>query len=529
MRLAIPLVLALAVLTVGLPTAAEATGTRTSTESRPAEAQATRTAQLAAGSTAATARAVEARDVIRWHGCQVGAGDELGKELDRAGAQCGEVAVPLDYRRPQGRTITVAMSRLPATDSARRIGAMVLNDGGPGGPSLGMPVRLRAAMKEVGGRYDLIGMDPRFVGRSTPLDCEWSVGTWLMSAGSSRRSFNGGVAFAADLARRCTTNAGDLLPYVTTRNTARDMDRIRVALGEEKISYLGYSYGSYLGSVYLQMFPGRADRVVLDGPMDPDLFGPQWLRPAGPANEAALRSWAEWAAARDAKYHLGTKAAEVMARVAQIYEVAARRGLKVGDYLLDDRSVPWLLFGVLGNDREPARLMQTDLITTLSRATSGPVEPSMDVARLLDISFSDDMAAASSAQLAITCGDRAAPRAVNTYWQDIRAHRKSEPFFGGLIRNVSPCAFWPNQPQEAPTQVRNAIPALLVAADGDPRTTYPQALNLHRLLSGSRLVTVQNAQAHGMFGEYGNECTDHHVIDYLATGVLPATDQICTA
>jgi pimeloyl-ACP methyl ester carboxylesterase len=144
----------------------------------------------------------------------------------------------LDYRRPQGRTITVAMSRLPATDSARRIGAMVLNDGGPGGPSLGMPVRLRAAMKEVGGRYDLIGMDPRFVGRSTPLDCEWSVGTWLMSAGSSRRSFDGGVALAADLARRCTTNAGDLLPSATTRNTARDIDRIRVALGEEKISYL---------------------------------------------------------------------------------------------------------------------------------------------------------------------------------------------------------------------------------------------------------------------------------------------------
>ncbi|MEU0008749.1 alpha/beta fold hydrolase [Streptomyces sp. NPDC006314] len=100
-------------------------------------------------------------------------------------------------------------------------------------------------MEEVGARYDVVGVDPRFVGRSTPLDCHWPTGSMVRGAGGDRAGFDRMVAFPADLARRCRTHAGDLLPYATTRDTARDMDVIRAALGEHRISYLGYSYGSY--------------------------------------------------------------------------------------------------------------------------------------------------------------------------------------------------------------------------------------------------------------------------------------------
>ncbi|GAA3091164.1 hypothetical protein GCM10010530_15850 [Kribbella aluminosa] len=245
------------------------------------------------------------RPQIEWHQCRLDAADEEGAALDRAGAECGDLKVPLDYARPDGPKITLALSRLRAT--GERIGAMVLNDGGPGGPGLSMPLRLRPEMKAAGTRYDLIGLDPRFVGRSTPIDCKLPYAAWPWAGGADRASFDRVSAQVADVARRCGANAGQYLQYVNTRNTARDIDQVRAALGERKISYLGYSYGTYLGSVYLQLFPGRTDRVLLDGPIDPVPYGPRLLRTIGPANESALRSWATWAAARNSTYHLGRR------------------------------------------------------------------------------------------------------------------------------------------------------------------------------------------------------------------------------
>jgi pimeloyl-ACP methyl ester carboxylesterase len=474
------------------------------------------------GSLLAVPTTAEATPEIQWHQCRTGPDDEEGKQLDEAGAQCGDLRVPLDYTRPNGPHITVAMSRLKATE--RRIGAMVLNDGGPGGPGLGMPLRLKNAMRETGGRFDLIGMDPRFVGRSTPIDCGWSTGSWIVGAGASRASFARGVRTGSGLAALCADNP--YLPYASTRNTARDIDRIRAALGERKISYLGYSYGTYLGSVYAQLFPHRLDRSVLDGPIDPDRHGPRLLREIGPANEDALRAWADWAAARDSTYGLGRSRSQVLGTIDRIQRVAAN-GLTVGKYELDDGWVPGLLLSMLADDRDPARAGFSELVRTLLQATSGPVEPTGITAQALEFLFTDKMSAAGSAQLAIICADRAAPRDLATYWRDIQQHRRTEPYFGALTRNVSPCAFWPTEPREAPTRVGNAVPALLVAADGDPRTTYPMARKLHEALTGSRLVTVRNARKHGIFGEYGNECADRAVIDYLASGRLPRTDWDC--
>lgn len=481
-------------------------------------------AVLCLGVAPATANA---KTSIQWHHCQLGSDDKEGQELDEAGAECGELAVPLDYSRPDGRKITVAFSRLKATGN--RIGAMVLNDGGPGGPGLGMPLRLRAAMKDAGGRYDLIGMDPRFVGRSTPLDCNWPISSWIWSAGADRASFDRGVALQKDLAARCTATQADLLPYATTRNTARDIDLLRAALGEEKVSYLGYSYGSYLGAVYMQLFPQRLDRVVLDGPADPDVFGPHLLRDSAAVNETALKAWAGWAAARDRTYHLGRTTSAVLEKVQRIYQVAAQRPLSVGAHKLDDGTVPGLLMSSLADDRDPARARFTTIIQTLLAATYGPTEPDAALGELLDFLLTGKMSTAGSSQVAIVCGDRAARRDVESYWRDIQTHRASEPYFGALARNVSPCAFWPNEPQETPTQVGNAVPALLVAADGDPRTTYPMAKKLHAALTGSRMLTLRNAQTHGVFGEYGNECVDRQVIRYLNTGKLPNHDRSCTA
>ncbi|MEU4195289.1 alpha/beta fold hydrolase [Kribbella sp. NPDC026611] len=461
---------------------------------------------------------------IDWHHCQLNPGDAEGAELDKAGAECGDLEVPLDYSRPYGPKITIAMSRLKATGD--RIGAMVLNDGGPGGPGLSMPLRMRAEMKAAGTRYDLIGLDPRGVGRSTPIDCKLSIAAWPWAGGATRASFDRGTRQQADVAQRCTANAGQFLQYINTRNTARDIEQVRIALGERKISYLGYSYGTYLGAVYLQMFPGRTDRVLLDGPMNPETFGPQLLKDMGPANEAALRGWAGWAAARNSTYHLGASARQVLASVERIQRVAASKGLQVGQYRLDDGSVPLVLFGPLADDRDPARATYSGFVQTLLEATNGPVEPGPELGEFLGVLLSPALSQLVSAQIAIACGDRAVPRDPEVYWRDIQRHRTSEPHFASLVRMISPCAFWPVQPQEPLTRIANDEPALIVAADGDPRAIYANAGVLQEHLTGARLLTLRNARKHGIFGEYGNDCVDNKVIDYLLSGRLP-DDQSC--
>ncbi|KUO09723.1 alpha/beta hydrolase [Streptomyces sp. DSM 15324] len=468
---------------------------------------------------------------LDWHACALGPDDETGRELDAAGADCADVTVPLDYTDPGGRTISVAVSRRKATDTAHRSGPLFLNDGGPAGPSLPMPLTTADAMGEVAARYDLIGMDPRFVGRSTPLDCGWNLGSaFLRSAGSHRAAYQGEVSLARDLAERCTRTQGDVLPYVTTRNTARDMDVIRAALGADTLSYLGYSYGSYLGEVYTQLFPGRTDRVVLDGVSPPERYNQTLLRGAEAVNEAALRAWASWTAARHTTYGLGATRAEVLATVDHILDAAAREPLRVGEtYRLDEHVLPALFIGGLGSDLDERRADLARTVRLLARAADRqPVEPDQGLARQLEFLLTSAGSASSSQMTAILCGDVAERRGVGSYWRAVEQSRRRFPLAGPLANDITPCEFWA-PPAEAPTVLDNDVPALLLAATGDPRTVYSGARAMRERWPSSRLLTVEHARQHGLYGEYGNACVDDQVNAYLRTGRLPALDPTCAA
>ncbi|MFF1650639.1 alpha/beta hydrolase [Streptomyces sp. NPDC058240] len=470
---------------------------------------------------------------VDWHACALGAGDELGRKLDAAGADCADCAditVPLDYADPGGRTITVAISRLKATGTAHRVGSLLLNDGGPAGPSLHMPLTKSEVMGEVADRYDLIGMDPRFVGRSTPLDCGWDLGSALVrSAGADLTAYREEVAVARELAGRCERAHGDVLPYVTTRNTARDMDVIRAALGENALSYLGYSYGSYLGEVYTQLFPGRTDRMVLDGVNSPEHYSQTLLRGAEAANEAALRAWASWAAARGT-YGLGATRGEVLATVEHILGAAAEEPLRIGKaYLLDEHVLPSVFIGGLGSDLDERRADLAGTVRLLARAADRePVEPSEALAGQLEFLLTGAGSASSSQMTAIICGDVAERRGVGSYWRAVEESRERFPLAGPLANNITPCEFW-DRPAEAPTVLDNDVPALLVNATGDPRTLYAGAEAMREQWPSSRLLTVEGARQHGLYGEYGNACVDGRVNAYLRTGRLPAHDLSCEA
>ncbi|RBQ16784.1 alpha/beta hydrolase [Spongiactinospora rosea] len=466
------------------------------------------------------------RQELDWHGCRTAPGDKTGEALDAAGARCAEVVVPLDYRRPWGRTISVAISRVKAADPARRRGVLLTNPGGPGESGLALAT-LGQAVPALGARYDVIGMDPRFVGRSTPITCDWKIGTYLQSAGPDRRTFDRSAATMRRLAAGCARDYRDVLPYASTRNTARDMDVIRAALGEPKLSYLGYSYGTYLGAVYTQLFGERADRFVLDSAEDPAVRGPGPMGGNAPASSAALRSWAGWAAGRDGEYGLGATTAEVLATVAGIDRAAARRPLRIGEYRIDSRHVPLLYFTRLYSDTAEAYAGFAAEVRVLAAAARGG--PAVPTPSLKD--FFTHMAAdpGSGAQISIFCADRAAARDPETYYRDIQALRAAEPLFGPLAQNITPCAFWPITPVEAPTTVANDVPVLITGADGDPATTYPEQQAMHRALAGSRMITLRGAHRHGAYLVAGNGCVDTAVNRYLIDGVLPGGDLTCEA
>ncbi|MEV6601110.1 alpha/beta fold hydrolase [Actinoplanes sp. NPDC051346] len=450
--------------------------------------------------------------------------------MDEAGVQCGEVQVPLDYSRPRGRTITVAIARSKATDLAHYAGPLIFNLGGPANPVLSTVPEARQGMGETGARFDIIGMDVRFSGRSTPIDCGWPA-SWLpRSAGADRESFDRMVTLSNDLASRCARVNADLLPHVSAENAARDMDVVRAALGTPKLSFLGYSQGSYLGAQYLTLFPERAGRIVLDSAIDPNRPGVASLRGRATAarHEAALREWAEWAATHDKRFHLGSTAGQVLRTANRVYLAAARTSLRVGPYSVDDTVIPGVIANLLVDDSEENSLELAATLRVLVRAAdTGSAEPTPALATTLAGHLTGRDSAQRSAATAVLCGDSQRPRNVKAHWRDVEAARAEAPMFGPLSSNITPCTFWPHQPRERPARINTGVPALIVQAAGDVQATVEMGQAMHRSLTGSRMITLAAARDHGVYLFRGSECVDTAVNTYLVTGDLPAADLTC--
>ncbi len=461
---------------------------------------------------------------IDWTAC----GD---KELAASGTECAMVTVPLDYGAPNGKSITVAISRIASTDSSQRRGILQTNPGGPGGRGLGLPAVIRSGMTaEVAAAYDVIGMDTRGVGNSAPVDCGVPQMTWMRSAGADRAGFDENVARAKEMADKCWEKYPDILPHINTRNIARDVDVIRAALGESRTSFLGWSYGTFLGATYSQMFPERIDRLVLDSAPDPAKYGLTMFKDMGAANEAAIDDFSEWAATRDSEYGLGATASEVRGGIEGLIKEAARKPIPVGDYLLDDNILPFLLYANGLSDRESDHVTFAQglvQLRALARGESVDIHPML--AGLTQAWFKTELITGPdySATVAIVCGDVTMPSDPEWYWGEIQQHRQHQPIFAGVHHTITPCSFWRGAPP-ALTIIDNTTPALQIQSIGDTRTTYEEGLGMHAAMKGSRLVTLPG-RIHAIFPTYGNECTNSVVNKYLLDGTLPDKDIECAA
>ncbi|ATL31574.1 alpha/beta hydrolase [Streptomyces formicae] len=433
--------------------------------------------------------------------------------------QCATLEVPLDYGDPGGRTIGIAMSRLKAGSAQARHGVLLLNPGGPGAPGLRLPVDpLMKFPAEVRRRYDLVGFDPRGVGRSAPVNCGLTADEQADHPYKAE-TFAKDVARARTFAEKCRVAAGDKLPHLTTRNSARDMDVMRAALGEKKISYLGMSYGTYLGAVYTQLFPRRVDRIVLDSATDPTRIYRGMFQDMAKAAEQAFTRWTAWTARRHTTYGLGETPAEVRKAYWDLIARANREPVPfkgqplTGDDIRADNST---FFHVRKAAERIAALKEA--------AAKGEHRPYKNEAN--DATDDNYLSIAWSSMCADT---RTWSHDPERYRREAIRDKARYPLYGDFAAAITPCAFW-QRGSEPQTRIGNEVGALITQNEWDSQTPLFSGRAMHRALRGSLMLTVADGEGHGvLYAPDGNPCADLAATRYLITGRLPAEDLTCRA
>ncbi|QWF77777.1 alpha/beta hydrolase [Amycolatopsis sp. CA-230715] len=422
----------------------------------------------------------------------------------------------MDYSRPDGAKMELAVSRLRSGNPAKRRGALLVNPGGPGAPGLDLPVVVanRKVPESLLDTYDLIGFDPRGVGHSTPVTCKLSPEQQAAAFGTYAHGPADVIAQAGraeEIAKQCAANGGTNLPHLTTRNTARDMDRIRQALGERRISYFGTSYGTYLGSVYLALFPGKGDRFLLDSAASPEMVWREQFRNWGLGMELRFSDFARWAAARHDAYRLGHNENEVRQTY---FAIAAALDEKPVGGLNGDGFRQTTRFQLYADEAFPALAQLWRNLADGKAPTGAP-------------SLGDNFV---SAYLAVTCGDVPWPKSIEHYQRAVRTDRWRYPMVGAMTANITPCARWPLAPKEKPTEITGdgGADVLILQNLRDPATIYAGGVQLrHALGNRARLVTIDQG-GHGVYPGR-NACADELATAHLVSGTMPSQDRFCAA
>jgi pimeloyl-ACP methyl ester carboxylesterase len=451
--------------------------------------------------------------------------------------ECAELQVPLDYGEPGGAQITIGMNRLKATDPARRIGSLIFNPGGPGGPGSGF-VGLEAsgtrvfspALRE---RFDVIGVDPRGVGTSTPVRCDPALwNTPVSRFPRDAAAFERLVAYNRALSESCLRLTGPLLGHVDTVSVARDMEAVRVALGDGKLNYLGLSYGTQIGHTYAALFPEHVRAMALDGALDHSLAPLAMLVDEAAAYERALGRVAAWCAETPSCALHGQDvgaAFDQLVRQAEAQPLPAPRcaasgacratvtgedlRLNVQGHLLFKEAV---LGGLYGGWAE--------LATALAGALAG------DASGLSSEVAQGDRDGGYAAR-AIPCGDWPTP---HTRYEVVAATTLLAEVVAPRTRGASQtwavqtdCAGWStpvaNPPQ--PAVVRGAPPILIVNATHDPSTSLPWAVGLFRQIEGSVLL-IRAGDGHTSYFLPRPSRTRDAIDAYLLTGELPPPNTV---
>ncbi|QHC24118.1 alpha/beta hydrolase [Streptomyces sp. GS7] len=487
-------------------------------EPRPGGSAEARGVQIAA------ARA--AKEGVKWQDCPAAWGF-------KAPVQCGYVTVPVDYAKPNGRTIKLAVDRAVNTGGPqKRQGSLVYNPGGPGGSGMRFPNRIATKSPlwvKTAQAYDFVGFDPRGVGHSAPISCEdpqaFVKAPKADPVPGSEADKLAQRKLAKEYALGCAAHSHGLLPYMTTANTARDLDVIRAALGDKKLNYLGVSYGTYLGAVYATLFPDHVRRMLVDSVVDParEKIWYQANLDQDIAFETRWGDWEKWVAKNDATYHLGNTPKKVQAAWAKLRATAKKNpiGGVVGPAELTAffQNAPYY-------DSSWAEVAQA-----WSAYVAGDSKPLIDKAgpHLADKAANITAENGNAVYTAVECTDTKWPTSWQKWDRDNTRVNQRAPFmtWSNAWMNL-PCASWPVK-QQTPVNVttgKGLPPVLIVQSTRDAATPYDGAVELHKRFAGSRMITERGAGSHGVTGLV-NPCINKRVDAYFLEGKTDPKDVTC--
>jgi pimeloyl-ACP methyl ester carboxylesterase len=477
---------------------------------------------------------------IAWKSC--GADPALAK------FQCASVEVPTDYDRPRGATTTIALTRLPA--SGQRIGTLFTNPGGPGGPGVSFVQQAAeiAYTPEVRAKFDILGFDPRGVGQSDPVTC-------FPTAAEENAAFTGIEPFPINAAQTkdytramlraavgCMTTSPDRLTHYSTANVARDMDLLRRAVGDSKLSYVGYSYGTYLGATYAKLFPRNVRALVLDGTLSPAWYtgSDGDRRPLGVRLRQGEGSWYTYqqflaeckkaGAERCALAALGDPATVAEKLLQRLKTDPAEVPLPDGPTMTV--SYQTAVFLIFQNLYSP--LAWTDLAATMAElaapATAARSTAAASVAGKVLGEWNrrqeEYSGLGAGLQPCIEARQTGRPLAYPQFAAD--ANRRA-PHFGPLRAWVGlACEFMPVRDTDAflgPWNLSVKSPVLVFGTRHDPATPYQATRPYADLYPDARMVTVEG-YGHGTIGI--SACADQKITDYLVRLKAPADESTCT-
>ncbi len=484
----------------------------------------TRTAKPAAtgttGTTATTGTTVPSTRSIRWRRCS-------------GGGQCGELAVPRDYAQPNGPTIKVAVLRYPATHPKERIGPLLVNPGGPGASAVQFlrddlsifPASLR-------NRFDLVAVDSRGTGATIPVDCHADLDA--VNAVDNTPNTPAEQQHIADVAKQlaagCEERSGAILPYVSTQSSARDLDQVRAALGAPKLTYVGYSYGTYLGALYANFFPDRVRAFVLDGAVDPLLSSADASLQQSVGFEKDLQAFfADCAATHEVRVPKRRRSGRGVRRASSRRSIAnpcrpARTGAVAGS----GPARPTLA----SPKRCTAAPERGPILRSRSRRHKTATGPPCSSCRTNTPIGSPTAATArrsrgsgpSPASIRPPCPVGSTGCMLSPQWPS-----RAAPHFGEANVNLGTvCDFWPVPPVADPGSIHapGAPPILVIGTTGDPATPLTWAESLAKQLDSGRLLIAKGEQ-HTSFLGAQNSCVDKIVIKYLVQLQPPATGTRC--
>ncbi|MEV7549922.1 alpha/beta hydrolase [Amycolatopsis sp. NPDC089917] len=463
------------------------------------------TMALAPSATAASASDFDPKP-ISWGAC-------TRPSLVKAGAECGFLEVPLDYAKPGGEKVSIAVSRVKHKSAASQ-GVMIVNPGGPGGSGLGLSTLGRAVPKKAGEEYDWIGFDPRGVGESKPsLTCDGNYASYNRPqyVPTTRAIETAWREKAKGYAKACAKN-GAILDHIKTIDVAKDVDSLRKALGEKQINYYGFSYGTYLGQVYSTLFPQNVRRMVFDGTVDPrDVWYKANLN-QDIAFDKNIKTYFGWLAKYDDVYHLGKTASAVeklwYGEQKKLYDKPAG--------------------GVIGGSEWTDIFLQAGYYVfgweDMANAFSGWVHKGdwQTLKGLYDDSNPPGQDNGYAVYAAVQCTDVAWPQSWNRWRFDNWVTHFRAPFetWGNAWFNA-PCVDWPAKPGKPVEIDGSKVPGILmVNEENDAATPYPGSLEVRKRYPNASLISAPGGTTHsGSLS--GVSCVDDKIADYLLTGKLP--------